>query len=323
MLELLNFEELNEKELDKAIALRRKKLNFITHFNENLLFLLSMFEYKNTPETLDTRYLELYLHRRGGVVVGKIDEDLYCAPYNLNGEIDAYNLGTNAFGVTPIGRIEGTRGIDIVLGRNNKLMFPSLELEFIADILTELDTSIRNNIRFTRMHNIPIAKDNKQKVLIDEVLNDLENGTLKSVVSENILDGEFDTTNEIRTVSITDVKECDKLQYLFHAKDDVIRQFSTKYGQATQGTGKMAQQTEREIDGSTSLSFVHPLDMLNERKIMVDDINRIFGTNISVDFSKAWKIELEHFEESVDKNDGSEAYNNEFNETTQDTVDEE
>lgn len=322
MLELINFDELNEKELDKTLALRRKKFNFMTHFNENLLFLMSMFEYKNVPDTLDTRYLELYMHRRGGVVVGKIDDDLCCAPYNLNGDIDAYNLGTNAFGVTPIGRIEGTRGVDVVLGRNNKLMYPSLELEFVADTLTELDTSIRNNIRFTRMHNIPVAKDNTQKAVIDEVLNDLEDGTLKSVVSENVLD-ELEGTNEIKTVSITEVKESDKLQYLFHAKDDVIRQFATKYGQATQGTGKMAQQTEREIDGSTSLSFVHPLDMLNERKIMVEEINRIFDTNISVDFSDAWRVELEHFEESVEENNESEVDYNEFVETPQDTVDEE
>ena len=58
----------------------------------------------------------------------------------------------------------------------------------------------------------------------------------------------------------------------------------------------MAQQTEKEIDGNTSMSFIEPYDMLTNRIKRCDSINRIFGTNISVDFSENWKREVERYD---------------------------
>lgn len=260
------------------------------YINQNIRFLISMFNYNKLPTTLNKQFLELYLITTGKCIVGKINDELYCTPASLCGEIGAYNLGTEAFGVCPIGEIRGTIGKDVVVGFNNCLMYPSLEVYNTSKMLTELDTSIMNNIHYSRMHPIPVVRDTKTKVSVDKIMEDLDDGNTKSILSENVCDELDSGIKSIDVINLTDVKESDKIQYLFHSKDDATRQFYNHYGMSAQGTSKMAQQSINELEGG--VSFVDPLDMLEQRKEMVAEINRIFGTEISVDFSDAWKIEL-------------------------------
>lgn len=271
---------------------KNTKINYLTQF---MVFMVSMFNYENLPTTIEKRFLEIYLNTYGSVVIGKIGDEIYCVPPNLSGEIDAYNLGKTAFGVCPIGEIRGIRNKDVVYGINNSLQMPTFEIVKNADVMTELDISILNNIVNSRMHPIPIAKDNKTKIAIDKAIEDSHTGKPVTILSENLLSELDEHAKSIDVINLTDVDKVDRLQYLFHSKDDVVRQFYTRFGQATQGTGKMAQQTEREIDGSTSQSFIEPLDMLKNRKEMVDNLNRIFNLDVSVDFSESWKIEFERY----------------------------
>lgn len=275
------------------------------HLIELMRFFQAMFKYNNLPDTLESRFLELYLQSAGSVVVGKIGENIYCVPPNLCGDIDAYNLGTTAFGVCPIGRIEGTRGIDVVWGLNNKLAFPTVDVYDNAVLLTEIDLSIKSVIINSRYHNIPIATDNKTKVAIDSALENSESGIPHTVLSHNVID-ELNG-KEIRTLSLTDVNQSDKIQYLFHAKDDIYRQLYNRYGQTAQGTSKMAQQSVQELEGG--VSWVSPYEMLQCRIDMCNEINRIFGTNINVEYSEPWQVDFSIYAPSenenltIDKND--------------------
>ena len=282
-------------DLQEEFKKKNTKINYLTQF---MVFMVSMFDYENLPATIEKRFLEIYLNTYGSVVIGKIGNDLYCVPPNLSGNIDAYNMGTTAFGVCPIGEIRGIRNKDVVFGVNNSLQMPTFEIIKNAELMTELDTSILNNVVNSRMHPIPIAKDNKTKIAIDKAIEDSHTGKPVTILSENLLSELDEHAKSIDVINLTDVDKVDRLQYLFHSKDDVVRQFYTRFGQATQGTGKMAQQTEKEIDGTTSTSFIEPMNMLEERKIMCDSINRIFGTDITVEFSKAWKNEFDKYMES-------------------------
>ena len=62
----------------------------------------------------------------------------------------------------------------------------------------------------------------------------------------------------------------------------------------------MAQQTVKEVDGSTSLSFIYPNDRLKMRQRGFDEFNRLFGTNISVRFSDAWLTESIKYKNEAD-----------------------
>ena len=73
------------------------------------------------------------------------------------------------------------------------------------------------------------------------------------------------------------------------------------YGQTIQGNGKMAQQTVDEVNGQTSISFIIPNNMLKERRKAIAKFNEIFGYDVSVDFSTAWKTEEMKYTAQADK----------------------
>ena len=269
----------------------------IMHKQQLMNFLQSMFIYENVPESLDTNYMELYLNAHGKVIIGKVkgNDDLLCMIAQLCGDIDNYNNGTTVFGVSPVGEIRGKINDDVVLGLNNTMRLPTYDVLITGNLLADIDQSIHCCIVNSRLHPIPVATDNKSKVAIDSALKDCEVGKTTTILSDNVL-GCYD--NDIQTVEVlnlTEVKNSDKIQYLTHAKDDIYRNFYTRFGQAIQGTGKMAQQTEMEINGTTSVSMIVPYNMLKCRQEMVANINSIFGTNITVKFAKAWEHEFANY----------------------------
>ena len=74
-----------------------------------------------------------------------------------------------------------------------------------------------------------------------------------------------------------------------------MKRFYNIYGHALQTQNKTAQQTTDEIHGMDSTSWIIPLERLECRKKMVEEINDLFGTKMTVDFSPAWKLQFEKF----------------------------
>lgn len=261
----------------------------------------TMFEYEGFPETVDTRFIELYLLTNGACGFGKVENgDLIVTPSHPCGEPNYYGIGTRLIGATPRGRYEGIIGETTAYGYNNRLGLPDFEIMHTADILAETDTSIDLNILYSRYLPIPVCHDEKTKTALNSVLENLKKG-ISTVISGNILRKLETGGSEIEVVDITDVKNSDKIQYLTHLKDDVFRQFFTYRGQCNNGTGKMAQQTKEEITGDLSISFILPIEMLNERQKMCNMVNKVFGLNTKVKFSTPWAVEYEKFKMSVEE----------------------
>jgi hypothetical protein len=70
-----------------------------------------------------------------------------------------------------------------------------------------------------------------------------------------------------------------------------MKRFYNIYGQPLQTQNKAAQSISDELHGMDSVSFIIPIQMLKCRQALADNINRIFGTEITVEFSECWKIE--------------------------------
>lgn len=288
MLNILNYSKQKEKLKD-----RDRKL---AYYNNLLLTNCSMFNYTGFPDTVDTRFIELYLCQNGACGFGKTENgDLIVTESEPCGKPNAYSLGTKIIGATPVGRYEGTIGIDAAYGLNNRLGTPDLDILWTSEMLSEIDKSLNFNVLYSRCNPVPIVDDEKQKNAIETVLQNMFSGKLVSIISSNILKKYETGKSGIDVLNISDVSNADKLQYLTHIKDDIKRDFYTTYGQCTNGTGKMAQQTREEITGNQSISFIIPLEKLEERKKMCDMVNAVFGLDTSVDFSEAWKIEYDKF----------------------------
>ena len=71
----------------------------------------------------------------------------------------------------------------------------------------------------------------------------------------------------------------------------------TKYGQTINSSSKLAQETVDEVNGAVSASLILPLNMLEARQGMCEEVNRKFGTDISVELSGAWRAEVTRYED--------------------------
>lgn len=265
------------------------------------LFLLSMFEYENLPETLWSEAIEyLLMFRRGMVGIGYVTDRsgnkiLSAVDVNRSGDVNQYGVGKQLIGANPYGTLNGTIGVDVVLGWNNALCTPCRDIEVFSNIKSDILVSEKLNVIYSRLLPIISVSDNKQKIAIDHILKGLIDGTMAtSVISDNIT-SIIEGVHSIETTQISDVKMSEYIQYLSRYNDDISKRFYTRYGHALQTQNKSAQQTNDEIHGMDSTSWVLPCQMLKYRKRMVEEVNEMFDTNISVDFSDVWKHEYDRY----------------------------
>lgn len=268
----------------------QNKVRFTTY--ANLLFntMLEMFDYQGLPDTIPKRFLETILHTTGEVFISKINDKLIASHGSLAGEVDEYGLGKKALAICPRGEAEGVRGIDIAYGINNDTASPDSLVYWIAHLLAETDKSIKTNVIYSRLLKIPKVSNEKDKAMFEEIIKKVMDGEAQAFASTNALDLELGAGTE--TFELTDANKIDKLPYLTQFFEDCLKRFYNFYGQPMQNQNKRAQSISDEIHGQDSVSFIIPLQMLKCRQALCEEVNRIFGTDITVDFSPVWKVEL-------------------------------
>lgn len=282
-----------------------KKVRYQTYFNLLLNTLLDMFEYEGLPETIPARFLEMILHSKGEVFVGRENEEkpLVCAIGSLTGDVDDYSMGTECVAVTPQQSLEGKRNIDIAYGINNKTATPDTLIYWLAHMLGENDLSMQLTSIYARLLPIPKVNDEKEKAMFDELISKLIDGNPNAYASKNAF-ADLEAIGGDNIFNITDPQQIDKLQYLSRFADDILKRFYNFYGQPLQTQNKSAQSISDELHGMDSVSFIIPLQMLQCRQELCDNINRIFGLNVSVRFSQPWEIEFRKYVSNDSDADG-------------------
>ena len=187
--------------------------------------------------------------------------------------------------------VEGDTGALIL---NNSTRTPNYDILDTALIMTDIDTSINTLVFNARAHKLPVAKNSKVKEVIDTALsNTINGGRSYTIVNDSSFIDEVNGKDlEIPTLELTDPRLMDSVQYLSKLHDDILRRKATMYGHALNTTGKMAQQSIDEINDYDSISMVIPEDMLECRRKGVESINKIFGCNITVDYSLPWRYKM-------------------------------
>lgn len=277
------FNELKEK--------YKKQYTDRTYEDLLLTDIASMFDWEFS-EDIDTRFIESYLLIFGECAIWRLDGKLIVSVCNRAGSPNVNGLGKDLICITGNGisktfaDFENSR--DVVYIRNNKFATPDLNIEPTASILSELYTSLRHNIINARYTPIVVAHDKIARAGIEQALKSNSGEEIQVVLSDNI----FDTEKEY-VLNVTDVNAQDKIQYINHAHDDVLRQFYSIYGLDTCGTSKMAQQSADEINAGCNARMVLPLDRLKERQESAQKISDFFGIECSVEFSEAWRREFD------------------------------
>jgi len=282
--------------------------NYFRHLSQLFVIQFSQFEYKGLPDTLPAEFLEFYLLINGTVGIGKVSEldndEVYCAIGSYNGDVNGYLPSGYTAAVTGLGEISGQWYGDnktVVVGLNNNARAPEFDIPFTADVLTQVDISENMNVIFARFSRLPFADNDKQKTQIESAIKSIIKGDLLAVATKETANAFEDFISDGRSgggdkfLDLVDVDKIDGLQYLNQYHDNVIKRFLLRRGYMMTTTSKMAQQTNAELHGSDSYALLYPAEQLKCRQKMCEDINNMFGLNVSVDYNPILKRVYESY----------------------------
>ena len=286
-------------------------------------YLAPMFKYEELPDSIPEEFIERFHILNGDIAVWKLDDpnafrykdELIVSCCGYADKPDAYGIGARVIASTLSGYVKEDlkEGESCVVIHNNSLYTSDMPIIcYFTDMFTEMLTSLKTNIIYSRLKPVFKVSDEKERAAVLEAFTKIKDDsepiqiTSSNVLAEALAEAGANPTDTIKVLDITDVKNADKLQYIVKCIDDAFRWFFSMIGQAIQGNGKLAQQTVDEVQGTTSMSFILPNDRLKMRRKGWEKANKLFGTNVTVDFSDAWKTESIKYKKEADIDENGE-----------------
>lgn len=251
-----------------------------------------IFKYTGLPDTIPQRMLEYQLQTHGFACVTKVGEDLYAFYGGLGGEPDAYYQPTICVVANPALKFNKTLKIDedCVIVRGDSYLRGLLPMfRRYATAMVENDLSFRMASINTRIQAWVTAPDDETKAAGDKFIEDIEDGQLSVIASNEFLDGLKTQPVQGSMRTFTDLIEYQ--QYLKASWYNEIG-LNANYNMKREKLST----TESQMNNDALLPLVD--DMLEQRRIGVEAINAMFGTNITVEFDSSWQKLLEEFQES-------------------------
>ena len=259
---------------------------------------ISMFEWKNLPDTIDPRFLELTLFSDGQAVWFKDDElDNYLAlQVIINGKLDVYRvpIKRRAFAVNGY-----QRNLDInnsVIIYNNYLRTNSYKMCVLyAKKLYNLDRIIDVN---TNAQKTPvlIRVGETQRLTATNVYKDWDG-------NQPVIYGDKDLDPNMLTVLKTDAPYvADKIYQL---KSQYWNEALTYLGISNLNIQKKERLVSDEVVRSQGGTIASRYSRLQARREACDKINEMFGLNVEVDYREDFREADDEVMFAGDTGDGS------------------
>lgn len=279
---------------DKLKAKFAKEVTFDAYTDILASSIVPMFDYDGLPDTVDTRFIDRYKLSEGACAFWKNKKgDWIVSHVDFGGTPNSNGIGSIAICSTDNGEVkqfdDWFNNPDVAIMFNNRMLTADMNVGRFANLLTEIELSMKFNVIYSRLYPIPVAKDSKVRKALEEALNSMDVGKFVTILNDDALSNELGEGSGVDIVNITDVKNADKIQYLAHFRDDLSRWFYSIYGMNSQGSSKLAQQTQDEVNQDCDATMIIPRDRLNEAQKGIDMCNKKFGWNATVKFSASWE----------------------------------
>ena len=243
---------------------------------------LTMFEWKNLPDTLPAVEIEKQLQTNGYSIIAKVQGNIYAFQGGFSGQ-DPYNQPTKAIVNNPSLNYNGTFTIndDCVIIKNDDMQQGLIHIYnkygtlLIENQITMLMTDYNYRIPFTIS-----SKDDSTTQSAREYLQKVIDGSL-GVIGEAKL---FDALK----VTPTNNKGVNSFADLYGYQQFIEAQLNNTIGLATNNNMKRERLTTNEIEVNKNASYPLIDNMLRNRKQAVEKINKMFDLDIDVEFSSIW-----------------------------------
>lgn len=257
-----------------------------------------MFEYKNLPETIPARNLELLLQVNGFACITDVPEQgLYAFYGGLGGEPNVYYMPTQCIVNNPALNYNKILEIDrdcIIIPNDSMYLGLMPMFTRYSTSLVESDLTMWIYDVINRATKVLAAQDDNTQASASLFIKRLFDGDLSIVAENKFLDGlaayDFNGNAQGR---ITDL-----IEYHQYLKASWYNDLGLKANYNM----KRERLTDDEL--STNEAALLPLvdDMLSCRQKALEKINEKYGTNISVKLSSSWEDTQEEIEQKVNNN---------------------
>lgn len=237
---------------------------------------ISMFEWKNLPDSVDERFLELQLFSRGSAIFFK-DEVMgfLCLPCLIKGKLDVYRIPIERQAFAVNGYRKNLNKDDSVIIFNNYLHKNSeLMVKNYAMRLWKLDRIIDINANAQKTP-VLIKASEQQKLTLMNVYMQWD-GNEPVIFGDRQLD-----TSGFQVLRTDAPYLCDKLNVL---KSNLWNECLTALGIANVNIYKKERLIADEVSRSMGGVIASRYSRLESRRQAADKINQMFGLNIEVNF---------------------------------------
>lgn len=265
---------------------RRRKTNFEDSLSANMRtygqymailkqIAISMFDWKNLPDSVDARYLEIALFYDGAVLYFN-DEVMGNLALNMifNGGFDVYGEPVSRRAFSRYNQYQKT------LDKNNSIIiwnnldrtstFPIIDM--FARRLYNIDRAIDVNVNAQKTP-VLIRCDEKQRLTLINAYKEM-NGNSPVIYSDKSFD-----PNSISTLKTDAPYVSDKL---YELKSNLWNEALTYLGIPNANVMKRERLIKDEVLRSLGGTMANRYSRLQARQEAVEKINRMFGTNIEV-----------------------------------------
>ena len=272
------------KLFDKFYNYQDKTKNINTYVFNYLNKTNSMFKYHNLPESIPADMLESFLQRNGYVCIAKHENTLYAFIGGLGGELDVYYRPTICTVANPALNLIKDFVIDkdcIIMKNDTNLQGLLPIILRYSSMLVENDISMVLATYNTRIQKIVSASDDGTIASAKEYLSQIVNGK-QGIIADNAFLKSLDVKN-----SSTDNKIIEELikqnQYL---KSSMLNEI----GLQANTNLKKERLVSAEIESNSESLYPIVDDMLKCRKNALEKVNKMFGTNMEVEFNSSWDL---------------------------------
>ena len=275
---------MSKKDTTYLYDYKDKIANMNYHIKQTYNKSLAMFKYHNLPNTIPAKYLELFLQSNGYVGIAEYEGNLYAFNGGLGGKPNVYNDFTSFIVSNPALNLNQEFTIDkdcVII--DNDYMRQGMGKIFAkyARFLVENEISLMLANINTRCSIILSAGDSGTVSSAKEFLKQLEEGK-QGVIMDNAFLESLKITNAIGT------KSMETLQSLIQFNQYLKGSLLNSIGLNANTNLKKERLISAEIDVSNDGLYPAVDNMLECRRIGIEKINEMFGTEIEVEFNSSW-----------------------------------
>lgn len=269
-------------------SMKMNNRTYIQYYNRLTELAISMFEWKNLPSTIDSRFLELTLFADGMAVFFK-DEVMghLCLQCMISGRLDVYRIPMERRAYASNGYNEKLGAEDSVLIFNNYIHTNSmLDVEMFSKRLYNLDRIIDVNANAQKTP-IFIQCDENQRLTMKNLYMQYEG-------NEPFIFGDKNLNSKSLTVLKTDAPYV--ADRIYELKTQIWNEALTYLGISNINIQKKERLITDEITRNQGGTIASRYSRLEARRNACDKINEMFGLNIEVnyreDFQQAGEDEV-------------------------------